>query len=61
LGWTLRLWQVSDGLLLRTIETGEAVLSVIFSPDGSWLACAGSEGSVWFWGVSEAISRAGLP
>jgi WD40 repeat protein len=48
---TIKLWRVSDGKLLRTLEghTGE-VYSVAFSPDGSMIA-SGSGGTKSSYGV----------
>jgi WD40 repeat protein len=53
---TVRLWRVSDGTGLRTLEmTGfEGYMSghkVGFSPDGTLLAFGGADGSIKLWGV----------
>jgi len=50
---TIKLWRVSDGKLVRTLEghTGW-VLSVSFSPDGRLLASGSFDGTIKLWRVS---------
>jgi WD40 repeat protein len=48
-GWTLRLWQIPSGKVLRTLAGVNPPLS--FSPDGSKLA-AGSANVIQIWGIS---------
>jgi WD40 repeat protein len=51
---TVRLWRVSDGALLRTLEGHTAlVLSVAFSPDGQTLASGSWDNTVRLWRVSD--------
>jgi WD40 repeat protein/serine/threonine protein kinase len=53
-GWSVRIWQVSDGSLLRTMEGHSgAVTSVAFTPDGTMLASAGWDGTIRYWQVSD--------
>jgi dipeptidyl aminopeptidase/acylaminoacyl peptidase len=53
---TIRLWRVSDGVLLRTL-TGHTsdVNSVAFSPDGNLIASASSDNTVRLWRVSDGV------
>ena len=61
----VRLWRVSDGTHLRTLEghTGNifaygyagAVNEMAFSPDGSLLISGGSDMTVRFWRVSDGL------
>lgn len=52
---TVRLWHVSDGVLLHVLEAADSVSDIAFSPDGSLLASASMDGSVQLWRVSDGI------
>jgi WD40 repeat protein/methionine-rich copper-binding protein CopC len=57
---TIRLWRVSDGVLLRTLRghTGfgfVTVTSVVFSPDGSLIASASTDATIRLWRVSDGV------
>ena len=50
---TVKLWDVSTGTELRTLEGHSAeVLSVAFSPDGKTLASGSRKGTIKLWDVS---------
>jgi WD40 repeat protein len=51
----LNLWQVSDGMLLRTLdlETTGTVSCIAFSPDGKTLAFGSDSGILKLWRVSD--------
>ena len=51
---TVRLWRVSDGKLLRSMEAlGGYARRVVFSPDGKLLACACKDGGLSVWRVTD--------
>jgi WD40 repeat protein len=52
LGWTIRLWEVPTGRLVREIEHGEfSEISLTFSPDGKKLLST-HDAQVWIWDVA---------
>lgn len=58
---TVKLWQVSNGTLARTLPVGSRVRSVAFSPDGGLLA-SGDAASVKLWRAADgALVRALTP
>ena len=51
---TVRLWDCSDGRLLRTLEGHrDQVRCLAFSPDGTTLVSSSAAGKVWLWRVSD--------
>ncbi|MDP8205517.1 MAG: caspase family protein [Candidatus Electryonea clarkiae] len=51
---TIKLWRVSDGVLLRTLEGHSSVIrSVSFSPDGTMLTSGSYDNTVKLWRVSD--------
>ncbi len=50
----VRLWNASDGSLVRDWPTGSGqLLMVKFSPDGSRVATINDTGEIWVWNVDE--------
>ena len=53
-GGAVRLWRVSDGSLLHTLEGHNGGLcSLAFTPDGKTLTTASSDGTIRLWGVPQ--------
>jgi len=51
---TIKLWQISDGSLLRVLSSpSDEILRYIFSPDGQMLAAALENRTVKIWKVSD--------
>ncbi len=57
IGWTdisIKIWEASDGTLVRTLTGHTApILSVVFSPDGQYIASAGADRTIRIWQVSD--------
>ncbi|HAZ49819.1 MAG TPA: hypothetical protein DDW76_17475, partial [Cyanobacteria bacterium UBA11369] len=49
---TIKLWNVSTGKLIRTIEHSKPLLSLSFSPDGKILASGSGETTIKLWNVA---------
>ena len=54
-GGNIKLWRVSDGMLIDMLSTGStgSVCSVSFSPDGQTLASGNGDNSIQLWRVSD--------
>jgi WD40 repeat protein len=50
----MRLWQTSDGPLLRTLEGHTSrVNTIAFSPDGQTFASGSADSTIRLWGIPE--------
>jgi eukaryotic-like serine/threonine-protein kinase len=50
---TVRLWNISDGQLLRKYEHKDCVQCLAYSPDSRFLASGCKDGSVYVWNLSD--------
>lgn len=41
-GNLIKLWHTQSGAFIRSLEIGDSIIDVVFSPDGAFLICAGS-------------------
>jgi WD40 repeat protein len=50
---TVKIWRMSDGMLLRTFTTkGVPALCVALSPDGTTVAAGDQNRNLWFWNLA---------
>ena len=54
---TVKLWEVSNGSLLRRMELEQPAVSLSISPDGTWLAAGGRDSIVHLWKLDNSESR----
>ncbi|MFO0905424.1 MAG: protein kinase [Pirellulales bacterium] len=57
-----RIWDAADGRLIGSLRGHSSIAAMAASPDGKWLATAGSEGAVKLWNVEtrESVWRRDL-
>lgn len=48
---TIRIWEVTNGRALATLQTTREVLALAFSPDGKWLVTGGADRVVRLWSL----------
>ncbi len=56
---TIRLWDVTDGQIVRMLELRgfmNSANAVAFSPDGERIAVGGNDGQIWVWRVADGSS-----
>jgi WD40 repeat protein len=52
--WTARVWRVSDGHLIASLQHGAAVTAARLTPNGQFAVTAGRDGFVRVWNVATA-------
>lgn len=48
----LKLWNIKSQRLLSNINVGNINSNFILTPDGNYIVCGQSHGSIWFWEIS---------
>jgi WD40 repeat protein len=58
--YTLRLWRVSDGALVKELNQGAHVISLAVSPDGEVVAAGDSSGKIKLWRLADGAQIGGF-
>jgi WD40 repeat protein len=58
--YTLKLWRVSDGALVKELNQGAHVISLAVSPDGRVVAAGDSNGKIRLWRLADAAQIGGF-
>ncbi|CAG7561893.1 unnamed protein product [Fusarium equiseti] len=57
LGCAIQIWDVQTGTPVRSLDKGDAVESIRFSPDSKLLAIAGYSSDVWIWDMVDGAKQ----
>jgi WD40 repeat protein len=58
--YTLKLWRVSDGALVKELNQGAHVISIVVSPDGGVVAAGDSSGKIRLWRLADGAQIGGF-
>jgi WD40 repeat protein len=58
--YTLKLWRVSDGALVKEFNQGAHVISLAVSPDGRVVASGDSSGKIKLWRLADEVQIGGF-
>jgi WD40 repeat protein len=58
--YTLKLWRVSDGALVKELNQGAHVISLAVSPDGRVVAAGDSSGKIRLWRLADEAQIGGF-